>query len=398
MKRFAALLTGLCLIAAAGAETRVELVDLRVKTAPVAAIEDGQVLLGPKNKSEKVPLADVSRIRLKDVKEPSGDRSAPYVVTTRDGSMLLASSASIAEDKLHLGTSLLGKLELPLSAASGVLFTGGKQTGQSMLDRLAELKLQPTTRDMLVFLSKNSSEWVGVECIVKGLSSKDVVFNYRDKDRTLERDRLVAILFAKLGADQGPPKGMLFGDEGGRIGLSEITMDAKSAHVVSPSLGKLEIARDRVGRIDIRSDRVASLTELKPVAVKQYGLFDTTFGWRSGKTAAGTALRLGGETYEDGLGLHSFCELTYELDGKYKILATTAGIDDSVRPAGRASLALLGDGKPLDEPFVLTGKDEPVGIRVPVKGVKKLTIRVEFGPDKLDVGDLVDLVEPRLIK
>ena len=296
MRRFAALLTGLCLIATAGAETRVELVDLRVETAPVAAIEDGQVLLGPKNKPEKVPLADVSRIRLKDVKEPSGDRSAPFVVTTRDGSMLLASSASIAEDKLHLGTSLLGKLELPLSAASGVLFTGGKQTGQSMLDRLAELKLQPTTRDMLVFLSKNSSEWVGVECIVKGLASKEVVFNYRDKDRTVERDRVVAILFAKLGADQGPPKGMLFGDEGGRIGLSEIKMDGKSAHVVSPSLGKLEIARDRVGRIEIRSDRVVSLTELKPVAIKQHGLFDTTFGWRSGKTAAGTALRLGGET------------------------------------------------------------------------------------------------------
>ena len=76
----------------------------------------------------------------------------------------------------------------------------------------------------------------------------------------------------------------------------------------------------------------------------------------------------------------------------------TAGIDDSVRPAGRASLVLLGDGKPLAEPFLLTGKDEPVGIRVSVEGVKKLTVRVEFGPDKLDVGDLVDLVEPRLIK
>ena len=49
-------------------------------------------------------------------------------------------------------------------------------------------------------------------------------------------------------------------------------------------------------------------------------------------------------------------------------------------------------------PLRLTGKDDPQLVRAKVAGVKKLTIRVDFGQDNLDVSDHVDLAAARLIK
>jgi hypothetical protein len=116
------------------------------------------------------------------------------------------------------------------------------------------------------------------------------------------------------------------------------------------------------------------------------------------RSVAGGALLLDGKQYLSGVGLHSQCELTYTLAGKYTLFVARAGINDAVRPAGEAILTILGDGKPLLKPTVLRGKEVSVPIRLDVKGVKKLTIRVGYGPDKIDAADHVDLVAARLIR
>ena len=96
--------------------------------------------------------------------------------------------------------------------------------------------------------------------------------------------------------------------------------------------------------------------------------------------------------------MHSFCEQTYALDGEYKAFVAVVGIDDAVRPAGDATLTFLGDGKVLGEPLRLTGRDKARMVRLDITGVRTFTIRVEFGADKLDVGDHVDLAAARLVK
>ena len=96
--------------------------------------------------------------------------------------------------------------------------------------------------------------------------------------------------------------------------------------------------------------------------------------------------------------MHSRCELTYDLDGKYALFAAEAGIDNAGGKRGDATLKILGDEKELLKPTDLTGGKEALPIRCDVAGVKKLTILIEFGKDDIDVGDHVDLGEARLIK
>ena len=96
--------------------------------------------------------------------------------------------------------------------------------------------------------------------------------------------------------------------------------------------------------------------------------------------------------------MHSRCEATYDLDGKFAVLAAVAGIDEAGGARGHATLHALGDGKDRMKPLTLVGGAKPVPIRCDVAGVKALTIRVDFGPDKMDVGDHVSLGDARLIK
>ena len=124
-----------------------------------------------------------------------------------------------------------------------------------------------------------------------------------------------------------------------------------------------------------------------------------TFAHRVNQSVGGGPLVLDKKTYDVGLGLNSFSHLEYKLDGQYKTFVATAGIDDAVRPAGNATLTILGDGKELCKPMDLTGKDEhPVELRLDLSGVKVLTIQVDYGPDKVAVGDHVDIVGARLVK
>jgi len=153
-----------------------------------------------------------------------------------------------------------------------------------------------------------------------------------------------------------------------------------------------------VATMSFASDRVTDLASLKPVAVKAHGFFDKAPKHRVNRSAGGGPLLLAGRTFPRGLGVRSFTELTYDLAGGYKSLVATVGIDDSVRPAGDARVTVLGDGKVLGKPVGVRGQDAPRQVRVDVTGVKRLTLRVDFGADQLDVADHVNIVAARLIK
>ena len=99
-----------------------------------------------------------------------------------------------------------------------------------------------------------------------------------------------------------------------------------------------------------------------------------------------------------GIGVHSFSELTYNVKGQYSKFVAYVGIDDSVKPNGNVSVEILGDGKVLKKIDSVTGKDKMKQISVNIAGIKKLTLRVNFGSDKLGIGDHLDFAGAKLIK
>jgi hypothetical protein len=93
--------------------------------------------------------------------------------------------------------------------------------------------------------------------------------------------------------------------------------------------------------------------------------------------------------------VHSRQRLTYDLPGRAEAFVATVGIDDSARGRGAVEFAVLVDDQPVWSSGVVRGRDEPRPVpRVSLKGARRLTLLVDFGPEAnvLDHADWCDAV------
>ncbi len=98
-------------------------------------------------------------------------------------------------------------------------------------------------------------------------------------------------------------------------------------------------------------------------------------------SAGGNPIRIQGVAYERGFGGHSLGCLTIKLDGKATRFIAKVGIDDETGSSGRAEFRVVGDGKTLWKSGDITGKDPAKQVSVPLDGVKKLDLMMDFGSD-----------------
>ena len=389
------LAAALCSCAAADSLTTL---DAKVLTGQVVQIGPQALVMQAGDRRQNVALQDVAEITLGEGTEVMAQSALPVVVTA-EGAKLVG-DVTIVGGKIKLDSALLGARELDIAAATAVYFPATGRTGADIVKICDDLKIPAGSADVLV-IQRKAGDFLYIEGVLKELGKTTVVFTWKNEDRKIERPTVVALRLASTttAAAGATGRGLLRGaKDGSVIPFAELALAGGEFSVRSGEMGQFKIKRAAVASVEFLSDRVVNLSNLQPTQVTEHGFLDKTFPYRRGLAAGGGPLRLGGETYRTGLGLHSFCELIYKLDAAYGTLVALAGIDDSVRPAGNARLSILGDGKDLTAPMDLTGKNQPIELRVKLAGVKQLTIRVEFGADAIDVGDQVDLAGARLIK
>ncbi|MFB3893009.1 MAG: NPCBM/NEW2 domain-containing protein [Phycisphaerae bacterium] len=394
----------LLLAAAAPAGERVSAIDARIfDGSKVVVTADKVEITLEGGKKESLPRGDVAEIVLAKADNPLA-RKGQAVLLTVGGGQLAVGSVALAGSKLTFANTLLGATEIPLDGASAIFTPDEKATPQQVMQRCAELKYGNAQRDMLV-IAKAETDWLPAEGVIKAIGDQDITFTFGDSDRLVPRKTVRAVYMAAMGAPKSAAAGTITGVDGSSVPFASLTMDDKSLDVDIPGIGKKKLNRADVASIRFTSERVVDLADLKPAEVKEHGLFDRAFPHRLNRSAGGKEIKLGGETFATGLGLHSFCELTYDLGGAYATFVAVVGIDDAVRPSGDATVTFLGDGKDLQtadggqqKSIQVTGKDKPQLVRLKLAGVKKFTIRVDFGADGVDVADHVDLGAARLIK
>src|SRR5262249_36742148 len=143
-----------------------------------------------------------------------------------------------------------------------------------------------------------------------------------------------------------------------------------------------DVAVEKLAALDLRQGRAVYLSDLKPKAYK-HTPWSADLAWPvvADGSVGGHDLRLGGGTYDKGLGLHTASTLTYALDGGYQRFEAIVGLDDHEGKEGVVRVRVLVDGKPRDIGWDkdLTAKDSPRTVRVDVAGADELTLVVERG-------------------
>jgi hypothetical protein len=88
----------------------------------------------------------------------------------------------------------------------------------------------------------------------------------------------------------------------------------------------------------------------------------------------GEPISLAGRAYEKGLGTHAESKLAYYVGGGFSRFAADAGVDDFAGDAGSVQFYVFGDGRQLATTPIVTGRDAPVALDVPIAGVQVLEL------------------------
>jgi hypothetical protein len=176
-----------------------------------------------------------------------------------------------------------------------------------------------------------------------------------------------------------------------------LSLDDQQCELETAFAGKVRLPAGLLAALWSEGGPLTPLGALKPQGVKQIAQFDESFPFRIDRSAGGGLLSLGGRRAERGLGCHSRCELSWQLDGSYSALVGETGIDDAVGLRGEAVFQVFADGKALSN-VAMRGGQPALAVAVPLAGVKLLQLVVDFGADGASAGDHADWCWPVLVK
>lgn len=115
----------------------------------------------------------------------------------------------------------------------------------------------------------------------------------------------------------------------------------------------------------------------------------------SAKAGDGPLLTLNGRVFGKGVGMHAPGRIVVDLDRPCHRFTAEVGVDDAVGDGGSVRFVVFGDANSLFESGVMTGKDDPKRVDVPLSGVHQLVLLAADGGDG-SKGDWADWAEPQL--
>ncbi len=231
---------------------------------------------------------------------------------------------------------------------------------------------------------------------VESLTATGGTFTWRGRTAPIRRERTYAVVFAAPSPPPPPPPVRCMLTDGsvlaGRLAGGDeqvLEVEVRGARVNIESAALAEIA--------FGSGRVTWLSDLEPAAYRFEPMGGAQWPYRRDRSAAGRPIRIGDVAYDRGIGMHAPSSLDYALAEPHRLLVAVIGIDAGAAPRGHVVFRVLGDGQERFNSGPVTGRDAPRTIRVPIEGVRTLTLCVDLG-EELDIGDQADWAAARLVR
>jgi len=241
-----------------------------------------------------------------------------------------------------------------------------------------------------------------LEGILDDMTNEAVAFEYDGDRANVSRSRVEGVVYHH--PRPSPSRALVCQ----LLGLSESRWNVKSLRIRENELELVSCAGvrctmplDQVAKFDYSPANLVYLSDLEPESetwrphVFSRVTPPSVSQWFRPRDNLPMLLR--GETYQNGLALHSRTRLTYRLGQGYKRFLASVGIDDRYRNEGNVFLRISGNRGVLFEGDV-HGGSEPLELDLEVLGVRRLTILVDFGQDDTDLGDHLNLCNARFTK
>jgi hypothetical protein len=325
----------------------------------------------------------------------------PQVVVELVAGLLNAAGVTLADEKLTVAWPHGDPVVLPIDQVRAIRFEPGAP-GDVFEAALAA----PSAEHDRLFL-KVEDRLQSITGLVEKISDTEVVFDYDGQKRTLPRRQLYGIVVAQFEAPgkEAPPSRVSLVD-GSRISGRPVGLTDGVLELQLKGESSVKLPLSVVARIDVRSSRLAFLSDLEPVEVEEQPL--VTFGrpWQRDRSVSGGPLLLleapRGDSrereqrrFDKGLGVHARSRLVFETGG-FEQFAATIGIDVAAEGRGDCEFVVLADGRELFRQRV-RGGEALREVQLDLTDAKQITLLVEPGAD-LDLADHADWCDARLLK
>jgi hypothetical protein len=361
-------------------------------------------------KGKSIALSEVKHIRFEE--GAARFESDQNVVLVNKDELHGQVSAWIPKgDSFSLKTASLGNVTVKIDSVAAIFFGGRaleQHHRQKNLAWLEDPKFDGRPANDSVFIhaggkatgTVNSIANTGIELDAQGIGKQ--TFAIKDVD---------ALVTGNVGG--GPPpapaKGTLVrvrcvdgsSISGVVVKLTNGTLELD--HI----LDKIQIPTKEILELFVLNGAFVYVSDLTPTKVDQhfmpaFGYDPEIWGWKKDKACVdGDPLRLGGRSYDKGLGVHSYCALTYAINGAFKEFRATIGLDDVIKYHGLPNQGevtfkvLVGDEKSgmkvakelllkdrdgkVTEGILMKRGDAPYELTVNVEGVEQIALIADYG-------------------
>lgn len=319
--------------------------------------------------------------------------NAPWNFTLHHGGSARGELKQITDSQVTLHIPLVSDATLATTQIQSMWAAGVN------LDRIDRDKIEPGLDTVYVRDKDEPTKLVAIGGKMLGLDDRSLSFEFRGKARTIGRERIGGIVLdhADRPAPTDPGFYQIAELRGGqRLPCRFQSLD-EHAHFELIGGSKLTAPRDVLVALRCENGRRVDLTRLTPTAEEAIPYFATPIPSRVNRSFDDEPIRLfDGNEYERGLAVHSKSRLHYKLQRPAQTFKARFGLMDPGGRLGEVTARVIGDKKVLWEQQNITAKTKPIDLTVPLEGVQRLVLEVDFGAGQ-NVGDRAAWCQPQLI-
>ena len=370
-------------------------IDGREVSGRIVAFGDDEVTLAVKEGKKEVLKFDrlVRLARESSTAIPAGENS--QAVLLGDGDRLMRASIRGANDaSLEVRSEVLGKLDVPLGNVLGLILSVPYRASDAI--RIIE-RIRSEPRKSEVAWLANGDRVAGS---FLGMDERSIRFQVEQKPVELDRGGVVAVGFDPKLLDYPRPKGAFLEAslaDGTRIGLARIRMAEGNIEATSRIGPEVRFPLGELVRLQARSEAVVYLSERVPARAQYDDYVGPTLPYRLDRSVEGYPIRLGGETFDRGIGTQSRTFLAYRIEPGDRRFQATIGVDERAGPLGSVVFRVFVDRREQYRSPPMTDRDSPKTLDIDLDGGKILILATEFG-ERGNVRDHADWAEARMIR
>ena len=318
------------------------------------------------------------------------------VVLLPDGDRLFRAVVDVSKNmSIEVRQYVLGNLTLPLDSLVGIVFALPQSEADDADLVLDRVRNDP--RETEVLWLANGDRLAGN---FLGLDDTKIRFQTENGTVSLDQAGVSALAFDPALISYPRPERTyleLTLSDGSRLGVHDLRLEQGQVAGVTRFGAEVHFPLNELLVVHPRSDRLAYLAERPVTREQSISYLGPSRPYQRDRTVDGHLFRLGGQTFDRGLGTASRSFLAYRLQPGDHRFQATVGLDDRAGPLGNVVFRVLVDGKERFASPPMSVRDTPRAVDVDVAGGNVLILVTDFG-DRGGVRDLADWAEARLVR